>query len=128
MDHLNLLQDKVATRHKVQLVPEEAASGIVREAGEYFHHVASWLYDEKPYNEGEAIVELSDVLHYVLEACRDHGITMDELARVNLLKLAARDKGEGRVFERVMQGYNKAQLPLAEVLDDFDAAITVVSR
>lgn len=125
---LETLQGTVASRHKAQMVPEEAASGIIREAGEYFHHVASWRYDDAPYNEGEAIVELSDVLHYVLEACRDHGITLEELARVNLLKLAARDKGEGRAFTLVMRGYNKAQLPLYEVLDDFEAAIAVVSR
>lgn len=126
MDDLELLQEKVAARHAKALVPHEAASGLVREAAEYFHLADSWLHDGKPYNEGEALMELSDVLHYLMEACRDHGVSILDVARINLLKMEARDKGEGRAFEQIMHGY--AGVDLLEILDEFEAAIAVVSR
>lgn len=126
MNYLELLEEMVAKRHKQEMVPHEAASGLVREAAEYFHLADSWLHDGKPYNEGEALMELSDVLHYLMEACRDHGVSILDVARINLLKMEARDKGEGRAFEQIMHGY--AGVDLLEILDEFEAAIAVVSR
>lgn len=126
MDYLELLQERVAKRHKKEMVPVEAASGLIREAAEYFHLADSWLHDGKAYNEGDALMELSDVLHYLLEACRDHGVSIRDVARVNVLKMEARDKGEGRAFEQVMHGY--AGEDLSEILDEFEAAVAVVSR
>lgn len=126
MDYLELLQERVTKRHKKEMVPVEAASGLIREAAEYFHLADSWLHDGKAYNEGDALMELSDVLHYLLEACRDHGVSIRDVARVNVLKMEARDKGEGRAFEQVMHGY--AGEDLSEILDEFEAAVAVVSR
>ena len=126
MDDLELLQEKVAARHAKALVPHEAASGLVREAAEYFHLADSWLHDGKAYNEGDALMELSDVLHYLLEACRDHGVSIRDVAHVNVLKMEARDKGEGRAFEQVIHGY--AGEDLSEILEEFEAAVAVVSR
>ena len=126
MDYLELLEEIVAKRHKQEMVPHEAASGLVREAAEYFHLADSWLHDGKAYNEGDALMELSDVLHYLMEACRDHGVSIRDVARINVLKMEARDKGEGRAFEQVMHGY--AGEDLLEILDEFEAAVAVVSR
>lgn len=126
MDYLELLEEMVAKRHKQEMVPHEAASGLVREAAEYFHLADSWMHDGKEYCEGDALMELSDVLHYLMEACRDHGVSILDVARINLLKMEARDKGEGRAFEKVMHGY--AGVDLREILDEFEAAVAVVSR
>ena len=126
MDYLELLQERVAKRHKKEMVPVEAASGLIREAAEYFHLADSWSHDGKTYHEGDALLELSDVLHYLMEACRDHGVNITDVARINLLKMEARDKGEGRAFEQVMHGY--AGEDLREILDEFEAAVAVVSR
>lgn len=126
MNYLELLQERVTKRHKQEMVPHEAASGLVREAAEYFHLADSWLHDGKQYHEGDALLELSDVLHYLIEACRDHGVSITDVARINVLKMEARDKGEGRAFEQVMHGY--AGEDLREILDEFEAAVAVVSR
>lgn len=126
MNYLELMEEMVAKRHKQEMVPHEAASGLVREAAEYFHLADSWLHDGKAYNEGDALMELSDVLHYLLETCRDHGVNITDVARINLLKMEARDKGEGRAFEQIMHGY--AGEDLREILDEFEAAVAVVSR
>lgn len=127
MDYLELLHEKVAARHAIEIVPHEAASGLVREAAEYFHLADSWLHDGKAYNEGDALMELSDVLHYLMEACRDHGVSLLDVARINLLKMEARDKGEGRAFEQIMHRYGeKGQLNA--ILDEIEADLAVVSR
>lgn len=128
MTNLERLEKVVAKRHPLQeMVPVKAACGLVREAGEYFHLADNWEHDGEPYNQGEAIVELGDVLHYMVLVCMEHGITLDELARINLIKLDARDKGEERAFDKVMQSIGQT-LELDEALDELETAIAVVSR
>lgn len=106
----------------------KAACGLVREAGEYFHLADNWEHDGEPYNQGEAIVELGDVLHYMVLACMEHGITLDELARINMLKLDARAKGEERAYNQAMDNVADGQIDLEDALDELEAALAVVSR
>lgn len=127
MDCLDELSAEVKKRHGYEMVPQEAAEGIASEAGEYLQHVRKWNYEGVPFNQGEAMVELSDVLHYVLQACRDHGITIEQLARVNLMKLRARKKGEVRTFDREMRNLQYSG-ELDHTLDGIEALIEVVSR
>lgn len=128
MTNLEKLTKKVNERHPhAVMVPEEAAMGIASEAGEYLQLVRKWAYEEKPFDEGEAIVELSDVLHYVELACQGHGITLDDLARVNVTKIVAREKGEMRLFDRAMDNVGKG-MSLDEALGELEAMIAVVSR
>ena len=127
MTNLEKLRKKVGERHsKAEMVPVAAASGLVREAAEYFHLADSWAHDGKSYYEGEAIVELGDVLHYLVLACLEHDITLEELARVNLVKMDARDKGEERAYDKLMRGIDA--IGLEEALDELEAALAVVSR
>ena len=128
MDYLELLEEMVAKRHKQEMVPHEAASGLVREAAEYFHLADSWAHDGKAYNEGAAIVELGDVLHYLVLACLEHQITLEELARVNLIKIDARAKGEERAYNQAMDNVADGQIDLEDALDELEAALAVVSR
>ena len=125
MTNLERLENVVAKRHPLQeMVPVKAACGLVREAGEYFHLADNWEHDGEPYNQGEAIVELGDVLHYMVLACMEHGITLDELARINLIKLDARDKGEERAFDKVVQSIGQT-LDLDDALDELETALAV---
>ena len=129
MTNLEKLSKKVGERHRaMEMVPVEAASGLVREAAEYFHLADSWEHDEKPYNEGAAIVELGDVLHYLVLACLEHQISIESLARVNLVKMDARDKGEERAFDKVMNGLQYYDQDIEDALDELEAALAVVSR
>lgn len=127
MDYLDELSAEVKKRHGYEMVPEESAMGIASEAGEYLQHVRKWKYEDVAFNQGEAMVELADVLHYVMQACRDHGITIEQLARVNLLKIRARKKGEERTFDREMRNLQYSG-ELDPTLDGFEALIEVVSR
>ncbi len=128
MTNLEKLTKKVNERHPhAVMVPEEAAMGIASEAGEYLQLVRKWAYEEQPFDEGEAIVELADVLHYVELACHGHGITLDDLAGINVAKIEAREKGEMRLFDRVMHSVGKG-MGLDEALDELESLIAVVSR
>lgn len=111
----------------MEMVPTEAAGGLVREAAEYFHLADSWEHDGRRYNEGEAIVELGDVLHYIVLACLEHQITLEELARVNLIKMDARDKGEERAYNQIMNNMSDGDMDLKEALDELETALAVVS-
>ena len=69
------------------------ALGLTGEAGEVADKVKKILRDGK--FDREAIAkEIGDVLWYVAALCRDLNVTMDDVARMNLDKLAARkEKG-----------------------------------
>ena len=129
MTNLERLAKKVGERHpKAEMVPVAAASGLVREAAEYFHLADSWAHDGHIYHEGAAIVELGDVLHYLVLACLEHQITLEELARVNLIKIDARAKGEERAYNQAMENVADGQIDLEDALDELEAALAVVSR
>ena len=89
--------------------------------------VRKWEFEDKPFNEGEAIVELSDVFHYLMQACFNHDISLEELARVNLLKMEAGEKGELRTYEQAMRHLDRHNILNSE-LDEIEAAIAVVLR
>lgn len=129
MTNLEKLRKKVGERHpKAEMVPVAAASGLVREAAEYFHLADSWVHDGHIYHEGAAIVELGDVLHYLVLACLEHQITLEELARVNLIKIDARAKGEERTYNQILDSVGAGTIDLDEALDELEAALVVVSR
>lgn len=88
------------------MVPIEAAMGIASEAGEYLQLVRKWRYEEEVYNEGDALNELGDVLHYVVLACYQHGITLEDLMHINYLKMRAKNEELGEAFDRMMEQYH----------------------
>lgn len=105
------------------LVPTEAAIGIASEAGEYLQLVRKWRYEDEVYNEGAALNELGDVLHYVALACYQHDITLEDLIHINYLKMRAKNEGLGEEFDRMMEQYRFGFLD--SLLEDIEEALEV---
>lgn len=105
------------------LVPTEAAIGIASEAGEYLQLVRKWRYEDEVYNEGAALNELGDVLHYVALACYQHDITLEDLIHINYLKMRAKNEGLGEEFDRMMEQYRFGFLD--SLLEDIEHALEV---
>lgn len=72
-----------------QGLPVYTALGLAEEAGEFVGKVKRGLRGDGFSHEG-AVKELGDVLWYLAMAARDLGVTLDEVAEVNLAKLAKR--------------------------------------
>lgn len=69
------------------------ALGLCGESGEYAEKVKKELRDGTYDREG-AVKELGDVLWYVARAARANGVTLEEVARLNMAKLLdRRDRG-----------------------------------
>lgn len=69
---------------------------ISGEAGEVSEKVGKSLRDDISWESPEFIqdiaLELGDVLWYIAAVCRDLGISMEDVARMNVLKLSDRQK------------------------------------
>ena len=65
------------------------ALGLTGESGEYSEKVKKLLRDGK-YNKAEAAKELSDVLWYLTACAKENGFTLQDIAEINLVKLADR--------------------------------------
>ena len=107
---------------------EEAAFGLISETGEVAQLVRKDKWEDHALNEGEMLMELGDVLHYLLLFCSLIGVELETVARCNQLKLEALDKGERRTFERMLFEAAEDDAALDDVLDEIDAALEVVSR
>lgn len=105
------------------MVPTEAAMGIASEAGEYLQLVRKWKYEDEVYNEGAGLSELGDVLHYLMLACYQHGITLEDLMHVNYLKMKAKEMELGEVFDAMMEQYHFGFLD--SLLENIEAALEV---
>ena len=67
-----------------------AALGLTGEAGEFADCIKKhWAYN-KPLDSQNAIEELGDLLWYIALACNALGVSMDEVAAINLEKLRKR--------------------------------------
>lgn len=105
------------------MVPTEAAMGIASEAGEYLQLVRKWRYEDEVYNEGAALNELGDVLHYVFLACYQHGITLEDLMHINYLKMRAKDEKLCEVFDLMMEQYPFESID--SLLEDIEEVLEV---
>lgn len=67
-----------------------AAVGISGEAGEVLDMIKkTWIYG-KPLDREKLVEEMGDILFYYFALMAQHGITLEEIADVNYIKLAAR--------------------------------------
>lgn len=70
--------------------PMVAAMGLPGETGEVLEHLKKHYRDGKVPGP-ELMLELGDVLHYLVVIAQSYGYTLDELMRGNMAKLIARD-------------------------------------
>ena len=73
-----------------------AAVGISAEGGEFMEIVKKMVFQGKPYNDDNRehlIIELGDVMWYVMQACMALGVSLDEVVEGNVEKLKKRYPG-----------------------------------
>ena len=74
-----------------------AAVGISAEGGEFMEIVKKMLFQGKPWshdNREHLIIELGDVLWYVMQACKALEVSIDDVVAGNVEKLKKRYPGE----------------------------------
>ena len=80
-----------------------AAVGISAEGGEFMEIVKKMVFQGKPWNDDNRehlIIELGDVLWYVMQACKALDIPIEEVVAGNVEKLKKRyPGGEFNVYE-----------------------------
>jgi NTP pyrophosphatase (non-canonical NTP hydrolase) len=73
-----------------------AAVGISAEGGEFMEIVKKMLFQGKPWNDDNRehlIIELGDVMWYVMQACKALDVSLDEVISGNVEKLKKRYPG-----------------------------------
>ena len=80
-----------------------AAVGISAEGGEFMEIVKKMVFQGKPWNHDNRehlVIELGDVMWYVMQACAALNVTLDEVIEGNVEKLKKRyPGGEFNVFQ-----------------------------
>ena len=80
-----------------------AAVGISAEGGEFMEIVKKMLFQGKPWDEHNRkhlIIELGDVMWYVMQACKALDVSLDEVVEGNVDKLKKRyPGGEFNVYQ-----------------------------
>lgn len=71
-------------------LPVYYAMGLAGEAGEYLDKVKKAWRNQKPLDREAALRELGDVLWYIATNAHALGATLEEVAQMNLTKLADR--------------------------------------
>ena len=80
-----------------------AAVGISAEGGEFMEIVKKMVFQGKPYNDDNRehlIIELGDVMWYVMQACKALDVSIEEVVAGNVDKLKKRyPGGEFNVYQ-----------------------------
>lgn len=64
-----------------------AALGLAGETGECVEHIKKYIRGSKPVNVDEFILELGDVLHYLVRLGQYYDLSLEDIAAANILKL-----------------------------------------
>ena len=67
-----------------------AALGLSGESGEFADLIKKVVYHEHPLDKNKAILEIGDILWYAVLAARGLGVTLDQIAKMNIEKLQKR--------------------------------------
>ena len=73
-----------------------AGVGLAAESGEFLEIVKKMVFQGKPWNDDNRehlIIELGDVMWYVMQACMALGVSLDEIVEGNVEKLKKRYPG-----------------------------------
>ena len=99
LDALKYLDGEGSNIHRLLT----AAVGISAEGGEFMEIVKKMVFQGKPWtddNREHLIIELGDVLWYVMQACKALDITIEEVVACNVDKLKKRyPGGEFNVYQ-----------------------------
>lgn len=66
------------------------ALGLAGEAGEYCEKVKKWMRGDGDLDKTLAMKELGDALFYIASSASDLGYTLEDVAKLNIDKLASR--------------------------------------
>ena len=124
---LNKYMQMVRDRHAVASLVE-AALGLTSEAGEVAQIIRKHEYESHGIKTGSLALELGDVLHYLMQACDYLGISLEELAALNAVKMKALDKGERRNFEALIALWRWPGEPMHQLIAEADAMLEEVAR
>lgn len=124
---LNKYMQVVRDRHAVASLVE-AALGLTSEAGEVAQIIRKHEYESHGIKPGSLALELGDVLHYLVQACDYLGISLEELAALNAVKMKALDKGERRNFEALIALWRWPGEPMHQLIAEADAMLEEVAR
>ena len=92
IESVSSLNGKGANIHRLLT----AAVGISAEGGEFMEIVKKMLFQGKPWNDDNRdhlIIELGDVMWYVMQACKALDVSLDEVIAGNVEKLKKRYPG-----------------------------------
>ena len=113
------IYETINSRHEMDKhTLTEAALGLASEAGEVAQLVRKRDFEGCVLSTGSMLMELSDVLHYLILACSCYGLTLEELGEINMVKCHARDIGQGAHYEALMWHYDEN--------NDFDHEMSIV--
>lgn len=124
---LNKYMQVVRDRHAVVSLVE-AALGLISEAGEVAQIIRKHEYESHGIKPGSLALELGDVLHYLVQACDYLGISLEDLAELNAVKMKALDKGERRNFEAMVALWRWPGEPMQQLIAEADAMLEEVAR
>ncbi len=124
---LNKYMQMVRDRHAVASLVE-AALGLTSEAGEVAQIIRKHEYESHGIKPGSLALELGDVLHYLVQACDYLGISLEELAALNAVKMKALDKGERRNFEALIALWRWPGEPMHQLIAEAEAMLEEVAR
>lgn len=124
---LNKYMQIVRGRHAVVSLVE-ASLGLASEAGEVAQIIRKHEYESHGIKPGSLALELGDVLHYLVQACDYLGISLEELAALNAVKMKALDKGERRNFEALIALWRWPGEPMQQLIAEAEAMLEEVAR
>ena len=92
IESVSSLDGKGANIHRLLT----AAVGISAEGGEFMEIVKKVIFQGKPWNEDNhdhLVIELGDVMWYVMQACAALNVSLDDVIKGNVTKLKKRYPG-----------------------------------
>lgn len=101
----------------------DVCTGIASEGGEVVEEWRKYCYEDKPLYQGNVINEMADVLHYIVLGCEYFGIDIEDLAKVNNMKMDAIDEGERRTFDLLLRDWDYQTEELENRLESIRSAL-----
>ena len=94
MKTFNEYQKEAAKTINKSLSKEElvinSCLGIAGETGEFIEHIKKWQGQGHSLDKTHIVLELGDILFYIAQACTAFGVSLDHVAKMNILKLRKR--------------------------------------